>query len=180
LSPEKDQELASRMRAALAGDETGYAALLHEIAAIVRVQARRKIGSGLGIDAEDIVQETLLAIHLKRHTWQPDGPLGSWVYAIARYKIIDAYRRRGQRVEIDISDFAETLAAPEEEKAHPRDVQRALDCLSDGQKQVVSAIGLEGASISETAERLGMKETAVRVSLHRGLAAIAARFGKVN
>ncbi|WP_196257907.1 sigma-70 family RNA polymerase sigma factor [Pelagibacterium limicola] len=178
MSPEKDWELAERMRAALAGDESGYAALLHEVSGLVRGIAKARLAPGLGIDPEDIVQETLLAIHLKRHTWQPARPIGPWIYAIARHKIADACRRRGRRVEIDISDLADTLAAPVEETALARDVERALDGLSEGQRRVVASVGIEGATIGETARRLGMKETAVRVSLHRGLASIAAKFGK--
>ncbi len=180
MTPAKDKELSDLMRAALTGDESGYARLLGEIASLVRAIAQRKIGPGAGLEPEDIVQETLLAIHLKRHTWRPDQPIGPWMYAITRYKIIDAYRRRGRRVELDISDFSDTLAGEEKETVLARDMQRALDCLSDGQRQVVSAISVEGASISDTAKRLGMKETAVRVSLHRGLAAIAAKFGKFD
>ncbi|WP_127144048.1 sigma-70 family RNA polymerase sigma factor [Pelagibacterium montanilacus] len=180
MTPAKDKELSDLMRAVLAGDESGYARLLGDIARLIRPIARRKIGSGAGLDPEDIVQETLLAVHLKRHTWRPEEPIGPWIYAIARYKIIDAYRRRGHRVELDIAAFADTLAGEEKQTVLARDVQRALDCLSDGQRQVVSAIGVEGASIEETAKRLGMKETAVRVALHRGLAAIAAKFGKTD
>ncbi|GGA39181.1 sigma-70 family RNA polymerase sigma factor [Pelagibacterium lentulum] len=180
MTPAKDKELSDLMRAVLAGDDSGYAQLLNDIACVVRAIAQRKIGPGAGLEPEDIVQETLLAIHLKRHTWRPDQPIGPWIYAIARYKIIDAYRRRGRRIELDISDFADTLAEQEKEIVMARDIQRALDCLSDGQRQVVSAISVDGASISDTAKRLGMKETAVRVSLHRGLAAIAAKFGKLD
>ncbi len=178
VSPEQDNAFADRMRAVLAGDETGYGALLSDIAGLVRALARHKINPQSGLDPEDIVQETLLAIHLKRHTWRTDAPIGPWIYAIARYKIIDAFRRRGQRIELDIDTFAETLAEPEEERASQRDIERALGALSEGQRKVVSSISLEGHSISETAEHLGMKETAVRVALHRGLAAIAARFGR--
>ena len=175
----KDEDDLSRLlRAAVAGDERAYADFLHRIAARVRGFARRKIVKG-GIDAEDVVQETLLAIHLKRHTWRTDAPVLPWVYAIARFKLIDAFRRRGQRIELEIGDFVETLAAPQPaETASERDVTRALDGLSPGQRSVVSAISVEGRSIGETARHLGMSETAVRVALHRGLSAIAKRFGR--
>src|SRR5690606_41131913 len=77
------------MRAALGGDEAAYSDFLHRVAAIVRGSARRKLArTGTGIDAEDIVQETLLAIHLKRHTWRPSEPILPWIFAIARYKFI--------------------------------------------------------------------------------------------
>jgi len=178
VSNDNETRLAGLLRAALGGDEAAYAEFLRLAASLVRPVARRKLGSGSGADPEDIVQETLLAIHLKRHTWRPDAPVLPWVYAIARYKVVDAYRRRGRRVEVDIEDFAETLAAPTSEGASEREIGKALDGLAAGQRKVVSAITVEGRSIAETAQALGMKETAVRVALHRGLAAIAARFGR--
>jgi RNA polymerase sigma-70 factor (ECF subfamily) len=178
VGTEDATRLAGQLRAALDGDEAAYADFLRAVAKLVRVVARRKLGSGGGDEPEDIVQETLLAIHLKRHTWREDAPVMPWVYAIARYKIIDAYRRRGRRIEVSIDDFAETLAAQTTEGASEREIGKALDGLSEGQRNVVAAIGVEGRSITETARTLGMKETAVRVALHRGLAAIAARFGR--
>ena len=169
--------LADLLRSAIAGDERDYARFLERTAALVRGFARRRTAEG-GVDSEDIVQETLLAIHLKRHTWIVDAPVLPWVYAIARFKIIDAYRRRGRRVEIDLDDVVETLAQPEQDRLSDRDVGRALDALAPGQRGVVAAITVEGQSIGETARRLGMTETAVRVALHRGLAAIARKFGR--
>jgi len=174
----KDEaELSRLLRAAIAGDERAYADFLHRIAVLVRGFVRRKIVQG-GIDPEDVVQETLLAIHVKRHTWRMDAPVLPWVYAIARFKLIDAFRRRGRRIEVELDEIAETLAEPEAETVSERDINRALDGLPPAQRSVVSAISVDGRSIGETAARLGISETAVRVSLHRGLAAIARRFGR--
>lgn len=178
MSTDHEQRLAGLLRTAIGGDEAAYAEFLRLAALLVRPVARRKLGSGGGADPEDIVQETLLAIHLKRHTWRTDAPVLPWVYAIARHKIVDAWRRRGRRVEVDIEDFAETLPAPTTEGVSEREIGKALDGLAAGQRKVVAAITVEGRSIAETARDLGMKETAVRVALHRGLAAIAARFGR--
>ncbi len=165
------------LRAALDGDEAAYADFLRDIAGLVRATVGKRIGSSSWLDPEDIVQETLLAIHLKRHTWRTDSPLGPWVHAIARYKMVDAFRRHGRMVSVDIDDVSNELASEEQSTVSERDLERALECLTSGQRDVVSSISLEGKSISETATRLGMKETAVRVALHRGLAAIAQRFG---
>jgi RNA polymerase sigma-70 factor (ECF subfamily) len=174
----KDEAEFSRLlRAAIAGDEKAYADFLHRIAALVRGFVRRKVVQG-GVDPEDVVQETLLAIHVKRHTWRQDAPVLPWVYAIARFKLIDAFRRRGRRIEVEIDEIAETFAEPETEKVSERDINRALDGLPPAQRSVVSSISVDGQSIGETATRLGISETAVRVSLHRGLAAIAKRFGR--
>ena len=130
------------------------------------------------MDPEDIVQETLLAVHVKRHTWRSDAPVKPWLYAIARHKLIDAFRRRGERVEIDIDAIAETFAEPEPEKVTHQEIDRALETLAPGQRLVVAAVSVDGRSIGETAKSLGMSETAVRVALHRGLKAIARRFGQ--
>ena len=172
-----ESELARLMRAAIAGDERAYGEFLRRAACLVRGFARRKIVQG-GIDPEDIVQETLLAIHIKRHTWRDDAPVTPWLYAIARYKLIDAFRRRGRRVEIEIDEIAEAVAEPQPETGEGMGDRPCAGELAPGQRSVVAAVSVDGCSISETAKNLGMSETAVRVALHRGLAAIARRFGR--
>lgn len=172
-----EAELAKLLRAAVAGDEKAYGRFLERAAMLIRGFARRRTGQG-GVDPEDVVQETLLAIHMKRHTWRQDAPVLPWLYAIARFKLIDAFRRRGRRIEVEIDEIAETFAAPEGEKLAERDIDRALAGLAPGQRSVVEAISVDGKSIGETAKSLGLSEGAVRVALHRGLSAIARRFGK--
>lgn len=172
----REAEWTDLMRRAMAGDATAYARLLKALAAPLRAAARRGLDrAGKGdADAEDIVQETLLAIHRKRHTWNEDAPLGPWVRAIARNKLIDALRRRGRRIEIPIEDFTDLLPdTAEQPSGIVGDVARNLGGLPDRQRDVVRAIAVEGVSISETAVRLAVSEGAVRVALHRGLAAIA-------
>ncbi len=177
MSSVDEAELSRLMRVAIGGDEKAYAEVLRRVAALVRSFVRRRTREG-GVDPEDVVQETLLAIHTKRHTWRQDAPILSWIYAIARFKLIDAFRRRGRRVEIEIDDVAELIAEPENDKVSERDLGRVLDSLSPGQRSVVSSITVEGRSITETAQALCLSEPAVRVALHRGLAAIAQKFGK--
>jgi len=177
LSGNDEKELARLLRTAIAGDERAYGEFLRRAACLVRGFARRKVGQG-GIDPEDVVQETLLAIHMKRHTWRDDRPVMPWLYAIARHKLIDAFRRRGRRVEIEIGEIAEAFAEPEPETVSNREIGRVLDALTPGQRSVVAAVSVDGNSIKETAERLGVSETAVRVAFHRGLMAIAKRFGR--
>jgi RNA polymerase sigma-70 factor (ECF subfamily) len=172
-----EMELVGLLRAAIAGDERAYAAFLSDAACLVRGFVRRKVMPG-GIDPEDIVQETLLAVHLKRHTWRDGAYVKPWLYAIARHKLVDAYRRRGHRVEIDIGDADEIAAEPAASTASDWEIDRALSALAPGQRSVVAAIAVQGRSIGETAKSLGMSETAVRVALHRGLSAIAKRFGR--
>lgn len=177
MDADTEATLAGLLRASLDGDEKAYAEFLRRAAALIRGFARRKTQGGA--DVEDVVQETLLAIHLKRSTWRQDSPVLPWLFAIARYKLIDAWRKRGRRIEVDVDDFREIIAAPEpQETLNERDLGRVLDALPVGQRSVVSSISVDGNSIGETATKLGMNETAVRVALHRGLKALAAKFGQ--
>jgi RNA polymerase sigma-70 factor (ECF subfamily) len=173
-----DAVLAGLLRSALGGDERAYAEFLASVAMIIRGFVRRRAGQGT-VEVEDVVQETLLAIHLKRHTWREDAAVLPWLFAIARYKLIDAFRKRGKHIEVDIDDVSHGIAAPQEDdRPSAREIDRALAILPEGQRSVVSAVSVDGHSIGEAASRLGMNETAVRVALHRGLKAIAKRFGQ--
>ena len=179
-SDDHETRLADLMRAALTGDETAYAAFLRHAADLVRRATGQRLRDGGGVEAEDVVQETLLAVHLKRDTWRTNEPILPWLFTIARYKAIDAYRRRGVRIELPVDELAEVLAAPDstpdiEDAQH---IEKAVGSLSGGQQKVVRSIAIEGRSIKETAVALEMKETAVRVAFHRGLSAIAQRFGR--
>src|SRR5271155_3121960 len=165
------------VRASIAGDEGAYRRLLEDISRSVRAMARAAFARARVGDAdiEDAVQETLLAIHLKRHTWDPGQPLAPWVYAIARHKVVDALRRRGRRRAEPLEDFEEFLAAPEAEDPHAlSDARKLLETLAPRQRDIVTSISLDGQSISATAKRLSMSEVAVRVALHRALKSLGA------
>ena len=176
----EEDVLAELMRTALRGDEIAYNAFLRRTAELTRRAVTRRLKSSWPSGIEDVVQETLLAIHLKRHTWRSAEPILPWLATIARYKAIDACRRRGFRVERPVEEFAEVLAGPDETHSfeETQHIEMAVGSLSDGQQRVVRSIALEGRSISETAKALDMKETAVRVAFHRGLSTIAQRFGR--
>jgi RNA polymerase sigma-70 factor (ECF subfamily) len=175
----REKEWALLMRAGNAGDADSYRRLLMQLTSVLRAVARRGLASAgmADTDAEDVVQETLLAIHLKRQSWDEDAPIGPWLRAIARHKMIDALRRRGRRIGLPLDDFSEVLAGGESEPSLiVGDVDRHLPGLPAGQRNVVRAIAVDGATIDETAARLSMTKGAVRVALHRGLAALAAKF----
>jgi len=174
MRPAEDTSLDELLRAANHGDQRAYGEFLRAITPLVRGIARAR-GGGLGADViEDIVQETLLAIHQKRHTWREDMAVRPWLYAIVRYKVVDAFRARGRRVHVPIEDFAEVLPAePETDPTERSDALRVIGRLDPRSARIVRAIGLEGASIAETSAALDMTETAVRVALHRGLKRLA-------
>jgi RNA polymerase sigma-70 factor (ECF subfamily) len=173
---EREVEWADLMRAANSGDNAAYERVLRLLAPALRTFAGRAVArTRTQVDAEDIVQETLIAIHLKRHTWIESEPIGPWIRAIARHKMIDALRRRGHRVHIPIEDLEDVLPAQETVSDYPRrDIERHLPRLPARQRDVIQAIAIQGQSIRQTAELLKMTEGAVRVALHRGVAALAA------
>jgi RNA polymerase sigma-70 factor (ECF subfamily) len=172
-------EWTDLMRSARAGDEVAYRRLLVAITPTLRSVARRALArAGQPIDgAEDVVQEVLLAVHLKRHTYDTTAPFAPWLFAVARNKVIDTLRRRGRRVFVPVEDFAETLAGEEAEpRPSERDVDARLKDLPERQRDVLRAIAVDGASIKEAGTKLSMSEGAVRVALHRGLARLAAKY----
>ncbi|NNU81803.1 sigma-70 family RNA polymerase sigma factor [Halovulum dunhuangense] len=162
------------MRAANRGDALAYRELLRAITPVLRGIVRAR-GTVLGPEGcEDIVQEVLLAVHLKRHTWREDAPLRPWLYAIARHKVADAFRARGARVDLPIEDFADLLrAADEPDPLLSHDLDRVLGALEPRAADIVRGFGIRGETVAETAERLQMSEGAVRVALHRALKSIA-------
>lgn len=169
------------MRAAISGDAEAYRALLEGVSHVLRASARKNLVrfGGASSDAEDVVQETLLAIHLKRHTWDTRRPIRPWIAAITRNKLIDALRRRGHRIEVQIEDIENVRDS--EDCCDPLDryeLDRMLENLNNRQRDIVRSLSLNGASVRETAHRLAMSEGAVRVSLHRALAALAALYRK--
>ena len=174
----RDDEWTGLMRAANGGDAAAYRRLLEAVTPVLRAATRRGlVRAGQPADqSEDIVQEILLAVHLKRQTWDATAPFAPWLFAIARNKLIDALRRRGRRIFVNIDDFSETMAAPAAgETLSPGEVATHLDGLPSRQRDVLRSIAVDSVSIKETAARLSMTEGAVRVALHRGLASLAAK-----
>ena len=175
---DREDEWTGLMRSAIAGDGVAYQRLLRAIAPVLRATARRGLArAGQPVDqSEDIVQDILLAVHLKRHTWDANAPFAPWLFAIARNKLIDALRRRGRRVFVNIDDFAETIPSePIEETVPAREVAAHIEGLPPRQRDVLQSIAVDSASIKDTAAKFAMSEGAVRVALHRGLASLTAK-----
>jgi RNA polymerase sigma-70 factor, ECF subfamily len=178
---EHEEEWADLMRRGNAGDGGAYHQLLRAVTPVLRGVARRGLArAGQPLDqSEDIVQDILLAVHLKRHTWDAGALLLPWLFAIARNKLVDALRRRGWRVFVNIDDFAETIpSAPVAETVPAGEVIAHLQQLPRRQRDVLQSITLESISIKATAAKVAMSEGAVRVALHRGLINLAAKLRK--
>jgi RNA polymerase sigma-70 factor (ECF subfamily) len=174
----RENEWTDLMKSANAGDNAAYDRLLRAVAPVLRATTRRGLArTGQPVDqAEDIVQDILFAVHLKRHTWDPKAPFAPWLFAIARNKLIDALRRRGRRIFVNIDDFSETLAGePAEETVPASAVAVHLNGLPRRQRDVLQSIAVDSVSIKETAAKLSITEGAVRVALHRGLTGLATK-----
>lgn len=178
-SPAREEEWAIWLRAAISGDAGAYRQFLECVTPPLRAMVRRRCErhGALANDAEDIVQEVLLVIHLKRGTWDQSRPIGPWISTIVRNKLIDTLRRRGRHVSVPIEDIIDTLKVEEQtDKLERQDVERMLGQLKEHQRDIVRSISLEGTTVRETANRLHMSEGAVRVALHRALKALAVRY----
>lgn len=175
-----EQKLRSLLLQGLAGDARAYQDFLKGLSAHLRGFLRRRLG-GLPDEIEDLVQETLLAIHNQRHTYQADQPLTAWVNAIARYKLIDLFRSRANREALHdpLDDDLAVFAVCETDASDARrDLSTLLAQLPDKQRLPIVHTRLEGLSVAETAARTGLSESAVKVGVHRGLKALAALMRK--
>lgn len=177
---EQELQWADLMRAGNRGDTLAYHRLLAALAPALRGFTRRVLAraSMSGEDTEDVVQETLLALHLKRHTWDESQPLLPWVKAIARNKMVDTLRRRGGSVHVAIDDLGDSLADDRaQDAALSVEISSAVTHLKQREREIVVAMSLEGASARDLALRFGMSEGAVRVALHRALKTLAKALG---
>ena len=159
----------------LAGDAPAYHAFLKELSAHLRAFLKGRLAR-LPDEVEDLVQETLLAVHNQRHTYDAAQPLTAWVHAIARYKLVDLLRRRAGRDALHdpLDDELTVFAQSDTEAADARrDIAKLLERLPDRQRLPIIHMKLEGLSVVEAARLTGMSESAVKVGVHRGLKALA-------
>ena len=179
----KDEgELKELMKAGLGGDAAAHRSLLERLSRHLRAYYKSRL-SRIGrsaSEAEDLVQEALLAIHTRRHTYEPSEPLTPWVYAIARYKLIDHLRRtKASLADIPIEDAGELVAREDHADTESAiDLGRLMARLPVKMRAAIQHVKLEGLSVAEAAVRCGMSESAVKVSVHRGLKALSAAIGR--
>lgn len=174
-----EDRLHKLMVCGLGGDGHAYESLLKELSGHLRAFFRKRLAR-LPDEVEDLVQETLLAVHNQRHTFVPEQPLTPWVHAIARYKMIDMLRRWGGQEalndplddELELLSYSDTQAMD----AH-RDVTKLLEQLPERQRVPIEYVKLQGLSVAETAHITGLSESAIKVGVHRGLKALAAMLG---
>ena len=171
-------ELKALMLASLDGDAASHRALLDRLSRRLRAYYKGKlarIGRGAA-EAEDLVQEAVLAIHFKRHTYDPTEPFTPWVHAIARYKLIDFLRRtRTSLADVPIEQADMMMAHDDNVDAESTyDLKRLMQRLPENMRCSIEAVKLDGQSIAEAAVRCGISESGVKVNIHRGLKTLTA------
>jgi RNA polymerase sigma-70 factor, ECF subfamily len=158
------------------GDERAYCEALRLLAARLRAFLRHRLMSAPH-EVEDLVQETLLALHLQRGTHDANVPVAAWALAIARHKLIDHWRRHGRREArhdpIDDVDEAHLAAATDPGEAR-RDLGELMQGLPVAQRQAIELTKIEGLTVAEAAKRTGHSVAAIKVQVHRGLKRLAA------
>ncbi|WP_343610973.1 sigma-70 family RNA polymerase sigma factor [Novosphingobium sp.] len=169
-----EAQLKAWMIAGLGGDAVAHELLLRALVPLLTSFYRRRMRDA-DSDVEDLVQETLISVHGKRATYDRDRPFTAWLYAIARYRLIDHVRRR--KLSVPIEDVETILMAEgfEEALSARMDVEALLSTLSPKQARAIRETQVEGLSIAEAAEKAGLGESDVKVSVHRGLKTLAAR-----
>ncbi|KKB08210.1 sigma-70 family RNA polymerase sigma factor [Devosia chinhatensis] len=165
------------MLAALDGDAVAYRKLLSELTRYLKPWFARRLSPAHAAHAEDLVQETLLAIHSRRATYDRNRPFTAWLHAVAHHKFVDHIRRYSIRPTIALEDDASVFAVDESgQSADRHDVEIALAHIPDRTADLIRQTRIEGASIAEAAARHNMSETAAKVSIHRGLKSLMQRF----
>jgi RNA polymerase sigma-70 factor (ECF subfamily) len=175
-------ELKSLMLAGLDGDAAAHRALLNRLSHRLRAYYKGKLarrGKGAA-EAEDLVQEAILAVHLKRHTYDPAAPLTPWVHAIARYKLIDFLRRtRTSLNDVPIDEAENVMAIDDNLSAESSfDLGRLMQQLPDKMRCSIVAVKIEGQSVADAAIKCGISESGVKVNIHRGLKTLASLIAK--
>jgi RNA polymerase sigma-70 factor (ECF subfamily) len=175
---EREHEWAECMRAANRGCAQSYRRFLAAITSTLpKIVAYDLARLGLPTsDREDVMQEVLLAIHLKRHTWDESRPLLPWLRAIVHYKTLDFARKHHREAHLPL---AEDTAAPQTQQCSLAVIEPLVDNLPKRQKSVVISLVIEGATVQETAIRLQISKNAVYVALHRGVTALLTKLNEV-
>lgn len=169
-----EEQLSAWMVAGLDGDAACHAALLGALVPLLRVFFQRRLNDGGG-DIEDLVQEVLIAVHTRRATYDRNRRFTAWLFAIARHKMIDHYRKTRRLTTIEGLDDILVVEGFERASNAQIDIDRLLDTLPPKQARAIRRTKLDGLSTVEAARDAGIGESDVKVSVHRGLKALAAR-----
>ena len=158
------------MRRIQAGDLEAYRELLDDVGPMILGFLRRRVSDPA--EVEDVYQDTLMALHRARHTYEPSRPLEPWLFAIARHVVTDHARRRCGRAafEVLVDSLPERPAGVE--SAGAARLVAVLGRLPTGQREAFTMLKLEGLTAVEAAARAGVRVGALRVRAHRAYRAL--------
>lgn len=155
------------MARAQAGDRDAYNQLLKAMVPVIRALVHRKIHDETL--TEDVIQETLLAIHRVRHTYDPHRPILPWIAAIASARAIDALRQRGRRAEVQDDDALDACFAERETGDHHEELAGYLGSLPARQREIIESVHLREQSLADAAAESNLSVSAVKSLLHRAM-----------
>jgi RNA polymerase sigma-70 factor (ECF subfamily) len=160
---------ADLFTAAAGGNRAAYAQILTWLAMRLRWYFGRLVFSSGPLEVEKLVQDTLLAVHAKWHTYDPSRPYLSWLQAVARHKLTDALRRLHHSVHIPLDDVQDWLAAPELQQENTASLLKDLPA---DQRRAIELVKLNDNSLAHTAHVMNRSEGAIKQLLHRGIGAL--------
>lgn len=173
-----EAKLKPLMIASRKGDAIAHRELLDSLSGHLRAYYKRKLVlAGRAFEqAEDLVQEALMAVHTQRHTYDPNELLTPWVYAIARYKLIDYLRRtHASMSDVPIENAEELVAHNDHDAAESaHDLAKLLDRIPQKMRTAIRYVKLDGLSVADAAARCGVSESSIKINVHRGLKILAA------
>ena len=169
-----EDNLKTLFLASQSGDQASYALFLKQLSSHLRAYFKKRL-TAVPNEIEDLVQEVLLAIHNKKHTYDQQYPISVWIHAIAKYKMIDFFRRnRYEKLHVPIDDADEIFQEAHTESCDAKkDINQLIATLPDTCRVPIQLTKLDGLSISEAAAASGMSESAIKVGIHRGLKKLA-------
>jgi len=157
------------MRQSLEGDKRAYAELLQQTARLLRPFLAKRLSFESEVD--DVLQEILISIHKARHTYDGQRPYKPWAYAIANFRLQDYLRMHYAdqlRQAVDISELENNLHEDVTETAISYEsISGEVHKLPEKQATILQLMHQDGYTAKEVAEKLGMTESAVKVSAHR-------------
>ncbi|MHA6765858.1 sigma-70 family RNA polymerase sigma factor [Sphingobium ummariense] len=161
---------SSLMAAAQDGHGGAYRRLLGEVSEWLTRYFQRRLPPG---QVDDAIQETLLAIHRRRHTYDPRYPFGPWLAAIAKNKWVDQLRKLSRSPLVELSD--EIPVEDHETAIVSRSVLTSLlEQLRPAQAQSILLVRVQGYSVEDASRQTGLSPSAVKMNIHRGIARLAA------
>jgi RNA polymerase sigma-70 factor (ECF subfamily) len=172
-----EARLRALMLSSLDGDAAAYRLLLSEIGRHLRPYFTRRLTPAFASHAEDLVQETLLAIHTRRMTYDRNRPFTAWLHAVAHHKFVDHVRRQSIRLTVPLEDNAPIFANDDTaDSLARRDLRTVLEVIPERTSDLIRRTKVDGQTVAEAAAAHGLTETAAKVSIHRGLKALMVRF----